>query len=66
MAQDAQTKEDATQLLVPKSCREMPLIVAQWDGKTLACLMARFYLFIFGQAFTRMSDSGVWLVVNVS
>ncbi len=70
MTQDAQSKQDTTQLLVPKSRREMlfqaahcnPMAGHLGQAATLNRLMARF----FGRAFTRMYAGGVRLVVNVS
>ncbi len=69
--QDAQTKQDTTQLLVPKSHWEMLFQVAHCNpmaghlGKaaTLNRLMTRFFS---GRAFTRMYTGGVRLVVNAS
>ncbi len=70
MTQDAQTKQDTTQLLVPKSRREMlfqaahcnPMAGHLGQAATLNNLMTHF----FGRSFTRMYAGGVRLVVNVS
>lgn len=51
VTQDAQTKEETTQLLVPKSCREMlfqtalcnPMAGHLGQAATLNCLMTRFF-----------------------
>ncbi len=70
MTQDAQTKQDTTQLLVPKSRREMlfqaahcnPMAGHLGQAATLNRLMTHF----FGRAFTRMYAGGVRLVVNIN
>lgn len=67
VTQDAQTKEDITQLLIPKGRREMLFQAAHYNpmaghlgqDKTLNCLMAHSY-------WPGMSAGGVWHVANVS
>ncbi len=70
MTQDAQTKEDATQLLVLKKVRKYFsswLTVVPWQatlGKQKCVKVSR--PDSFDQAFKSMSDGGVRHVVNVS
>ncbi len=71
MTQDAQSKQDTTQLLVPKSRREMLFQAAHCNpmaghlGQAADTEPFNGPVF-FGRAFTRMYAGGVRLVVNVS
>ncbi len=66
VTQDAQSKQDTTQLLVPKSHREMLFQAAHCNPMAGHLSQAATLNRFFGRAFTRMYAGGVWLVVNVS